>query len=79
MVCCTSIIPRIAKGEKLSNHLVFVVGLGVEELSLPNPLGVLALLARAQSCDDAKGNRRTSATPSHVEMQLHGPALCPSS
>jgi len=52
-VWCTLIIERVAKGEKLSNHLVFVAGLGIEEFSLPSPLGVLVLPARAWSCNYA--------------------------
>lgn len=48
-MCCALIIKRVAEGENLSNHLVFVVGLGKEEFSLPSPLGVLVLPTRARS------------------------------
>ena len=58
-MCCTVIIKRVAKGEKLSNHLVFVMGLGIEEFSLPGPLGVLVLPTRAQSYNYVWSNRRT--------------------
>lgn len=41
---CTLITKRVAQGEKLSNHLEFVVGLGAEEFSLPNLLACLFCL-----------------------------------